>query len=125
MPVLLVVCDTKREVLRERLCAVIEAYGDVLALSESSYLLDTHRLPDDLQEALSKKIAFDGSEALLVLAVTQPYRGRIPPKVKQWYETIKRKRLTDCAPRSASPQDQYNDPQKHAEGYRSPGDTRR
>jgi len=98
MPVLLVVCDTKSQTLRQRLAAVIEVYGDPLALSESSYLLDTFRLPDDLADVLRKKIGFSDRDSLAVFTVSPPFKGRVPPKVKQWLETVRAKSNYTRAP---------------------------
>jgi len=89
--VLLVVCDTRSEIRRLRFAAVIEAYGDALALSDSSYLLNTLRTPEDLADTVKKRIGLDDTEQVVVFNVPQPFKVGAPAKVKQWLERVRQK----------------------------------
>lgn len=92
MPVLLVSCDTRKdEERRRRLADTLKEYGDAFALCDSTYLISTNRSCDDVLDGLSKKIPGTNDDSLFVLTVPQSYTGRLPPKVKEWFQLVRRK----------------------------------
>lgn len=92
MPVLLISCDIRNdEERRRRLAEIVKEYDEWLALSDSTYLISTNHSCDDILDSLAKKIPGDNDDALFVLTVPQPYNGRLPAKVKQWFQLVRRR----------------------------------
>lgn len=96
MPVFFVLCDTDvRRSGGDWLGSALEECGEVLAVSEYSYIIKTSRSAEDLYASLKSSV---GNRPLWVFTVPEPYTGQAPASVKQWLEEVGSRYVADRRP---------------------------
>lgn len=82
MSVVVVLSDPPTERKRVEIARALERFGECVALSESSYAINTELSSEEIAAAL--KAALGMKAGLHAIAVKRSYRGPAPAKIRQW-----------------------------------------
>lgn len=85
MAILLVLCDSEDA---ESVRRALGEYGETFRLSRSNYLLQTDRHRDDVWSDIRRRPETRFPEALLVVAIQDPFRTLVSGEVRHWLQRV-------------------------------------